>query len=192
MVSQLLCAVFWEAFIMEFSPNSVRCSMRPLLIECKDILAQKGVFIDQDRALTQADAIIDVIYRSTHIATGKGLVNETVHTYTTYIQACKGDVMPSEGRPADDTEQRAYAKYAQKVEKPNDEMEEPLTICERPRVSPEEIDRPAVMKMTGHHRAYQNSRTSLKVRRRSHPHTETTSSYHPIDDTNGARRHDNH
>lgn len=73
--------VLWRDFISALRPNSVGCWTGPMTIECKDLLTQHGIYVEQHHRLSPADEIIDVVYRTTHVSAWKeGQVQQPTET----------------------------------------------------------------------------------------------------------------
>lgn len=88
--SKLRGELFWEDFIKAFRSELARCWTRPTIVECKDVLPQKGVFIDQTRDLPPADAIVDILHRTKHIEATKVSTKEAPKTRATSLPSLQG------------------------------------------------------------------------------------------------------
>lgn len=69
--SKLHGEILCYAFVTAFCPYAVRDCSRTALIECKDILTQRGVYLDPDRANPPTQSIIDIIYLTEHVVIAK-------------------------------------------------------------------------------------------------------------------------
>lgn len=58
----------WRSFITSFRPHTVKTWTRSNLIEWTDLLTSRGVYVDDNRSRSPTEAIIDLLYRSSHIS----------------------------------------------------------------------------------------------------------------------------
>ena len=65
--SKMRGEILWNDFITAFRPHTLRTWPRSVIIEWRDLLTQRGIYIEPNRRRSPIEAIIDILYREEHI-----------------------------------------------------------------------------------------------------------------------------
>ena len=89
--SKMRGEVLWQDFITAFRPHTIRNWPRATVIERKDLLTQRGIFIDPDRKQPPAEAIIELLYRIDHMGIKTDKEKPTNKQYQVEEEQVKGE-----------------------------------------------------------------------------------------------------
>lgn len=67
---------FWTEFITSFRPHTIKSWPRPVLSEWRDLIMQRGIYLDCDRSRSPYETVIDILYRDKHISPAQPNPNE--------------------------------------------------------------------------------------------------------------------